>query len=179
MNQKAEDITIHAFDPSEELLLDANIWLLVYGPQKPKNRRVTTYSGALKNIFAAKSRIYIDVLIVSEFVNAYARLKYYTLRVSEAEDFKQFRQRAAFKPVAQDIAADVKRILRHCTRIGSGFESLDTTAVLDEYAAGNSDFNDQILVALCKKKGLKMVTDETDFKERGIPIITANKRLLR
>jgi predicted nucleic acid-binding protein len=51
--------------------------------------------------------------------------------------------------------------------------------LVDEYAAGDSDFNDQVLTALCKKKGLKMVTDDVDFKGRGIPVITANKRLLR
>lgn len=179
MTHKAEKISGYDFKSSEALLLDANIWLFVYGPQKPNAPKVAAYSGALKNILAARSRIYIDVLIVSEFINRYARLKWQLLPAAgRGESFKRFRKSAGFEPVAQVIAADVKRVLQHCTRVGSGFESLEIDALVDEYAAGDSDFNDQVLTALCKKEGLKMVTDDGDFKGCGIPVITANKRLL-
>jgi predicted nucleic acid-binding protein len=179
MTHRAEEISVYDFKSSDALLLDANIWLFLYGPQKPKDRKVTAYSNALRKIFAAKSCIYIDVLIVSEFINAYARIKWNILRdSSKTRNFKRFRRSSAFKPIAQDIAADLKFVLKHCTRIESGFESLAIDTLIDEYAAGDSDFNDQILTALCKKKGLKMVTDDCDFKGQGIPIITANKRLL-
>jgi len=180
MAHRAEKISTYDFKSSEALLLDANIWLFVYGPQKPTDTRVAAYSEALAKILAAKSCIYIDVLIVSEFVNAYARMKWNLLpESSRPRYFKQFRRSEDFKPVAQDIAADVKRVLQHCTRVESGFESLAIDTLVDEYASGDSDFNDQVLTALCKKKGLKMVTDDVDFKGRGIPVITANKRLLR
>lgn len=179
MAHKAEEISGYDFKSSEAVLLDANIWLFVYGPQKPNDPRVDAYSKALKNILEAQSRIYIDVLIVSEFVNAYARMKWNLVPEStKPKDFKQFRRSTDFKPVAQAIAADVKRLLQHCTRVGSGFESLEIDALVDEYAAGDSDFNDQVLTALCKKEGIKMVTDDSDFKGCGIPVITANKRLL-
>ncbi len=49
---------------------------------------------------------------------------------------------------------------------------------VDEYAAGESDFNDQIIAVLCKRKGLKLVTDDGDFHGQGIPVVTANRRLL-
>jgi len=179
MAHRAEEISTYDFKPSEALLLDANIWLLVYGPQKPNNSRVDAYSQALRNILAAKSSIYIDVLIVSEFINTYARMKWQLLPTpSKFKNFKRFRKSADFKPVAQDISADVKRVLQHCTRVESGFESLAINTLIDEYAAGDFDFNDQILTTLCKEKGLKMVTDDADFKGQDIPIITANKRLL-
>ena len=176
MTRKAEAITRYDFKPSDELLLDANIWLLVYGPQKPGDRRVAVYSQALAKILAAKSRIYIDVLIVSEFINSYARLKWKLL--SPPLEFKAFRKSSVFKPVAQDIAADVKRVLQHCTRVENGFESLAIDNLIDEYAVGDSDFNDQILTTLCKRKGLKLVTDDSDFKGQEILVITDNRRLL-
>ena len=179
MMHRAEEISAYDFKSSEALLLDANIWLFVYGPQKPNDSKVDVYSEALARILAAESRIYIDVLIVSEFINTYARLKWQLLpKSSKPKYFKQFRRSEDFKPVAQDIAADVKHVLKHCTRVESGFESLAIDTLVDEYAAGDSDFNDQILTNLCKREGLKMVTDDVDFKGRGIPVITANKRLL-
>lgn len=177
MRHRAEDITRYSFNQSDKLLLDTNVWMFVYGPQKPGDSRVAIYSQALAKILAAQSLIHIDVLIVSEFINAYARLKWKLLSTSST-DFKQFRKSGGFKPVAQDIAADVKRVLQHCTRVASGFESLAIETLIDEYAAGNSDFNDQVLTTLCKRTGLKLVTDDGDFKGRGIPVITANKRLL-
>lgn len=177
MTPKVEAITGYTFTATDELLLDANIWLLVYGPQKPGDRRVAVYSQALNDMLAAKSRIYIDVLIVSEFINAYARIKW-RLFSSTFPDFKQFRKSSHFQPIAQDIAADMKQVLRHCTPIANGFEALAIDDLLNTYAAGNSDFNDQVLAALCQKAGLKLVTDDADFKGRPIPIITDNRNLL-
>lgn len=176
MSHKAKAITRYDFKASDELLLDANVWLFVYGPQQPGDRRSAVYSQALAKIFTAQCRIYIDVLIVSEFINTYARLRFYL--IAPATKFKQFRNSTEFKPVAQDIAADVKQVLRHCTRIEDGFDTLTIDPLLDEYAAGGSDFNDQIYTALCQKTGLKLITDDGDFKGCGISVITANNRLL-
>ena len=180
MAHKAEAVASYNFNPSDKLLLDTNIWLLVYGPQKPGDKRVAVYSQALSKILAAQSRIYIDVLIVSEFINTYARLKWnlWKAQTASSNDFKQFRKSGDFKPVAQDIAADVKRVLQHCTRVENSFDSLAIDALIDEYAAGDSDFNDQILAVLCKKEGLKLVTDDSDFKNQGVAVITANQKLL-
>lgn len=180
MTHKAEAVASYNFNPTDKLLLDTNIWLLVYGPQKPGDNRVAVYSQALSKILVAQSRIYIDVLIVSEFINTYARLKWNLWKAQSASstDFKKFRKSGDFKPIAQDIAADVKRVLKHCTRVDSCFESFAIDALIDEFAAGDSDFNDQILATLCKKDGLKLVTDDGDFKDQGIPVITANKWLL-
>lgn len=178
MTHQAKAITNYNFKSSDNLLLDTNIWLFNYGPQSPMaNEQVTIYSGALAKILAAKSRIYIDVLIVSEFINAYARTKYNLLSPQYIK-FKQFRKSKDFKPVAQEIAASVKRVLQHCDRVENGFELLAIDTMLDEHAVGDSDFNDQILTALCKRNELKLVTDDSDFKGQGIFLITANKRLL-
>lgn len=175
MTHNAEAIACYDFKPSDEFLLDTNIWLLVYAPHGPKDNRVAVYSQALSRIIAAQSRIYIDILIVSEFINTYARLKW---KLMSCLDFKQFRNSKDFEPVAQDIAADVKRVLQHCRRVDDNFESLEIDSLIDEYATGFSDFNDQILTTLCKRKGLTLVTDDGDFKGQGIPVVTANKRLL-
>lgn len=177
ITHKVFALTSYNFKPEDELLLDTNIWLFVYGPQKPGDTKVATYSQALGNILRAQSRIYIDVLIVSEFINVYARLKW-KLVATQIYQFKTFRRSPDYKAVAQDIAADVKRVLKHCSRIGNGFETLDIDGLIDEYGAGECDFNDQVIVALCKRKGLKLVTDDGDLRGQGIPVVTANKRLI-
>ena len=177
MTHKAISVNDYQFNPDDKLLLDTNIWLLVYGPQKPRDTRVATYSQALANILSAKCCVYIDVLIVSEFINTYARLKW-KLIAPKIKYFKKFRNSPSFKPVAKDIASDVKRVLDCCTRIENDFDILDVNDVINQYATGNADFNDQMIAILCKRKGLKLVTDDSDFGGQGISVVTANRRLL-
>ena len=177
MKPKAAAIESYDFKPTDQLLLDANIWLYIFAPQRPGDYKVEVYSQALANMLAAKSHIYIDVLIVSEFINTYARLKW-NLEASHIKNFKIFRTSRDFKPVACEIAAGIGRVLQHCSRIESEFKGLAIDDLIYEYAAGESDFNDQVLIALCKRNGLKLVTHDGDFNGQEISIITANKRLL-
>jgi predicted nucleic acid-binding protein len=124
----------------------------------------------------AKSRIYIDVLVASEFINTYARLQW---RLSApGEEFKAFRNSPDFRPVAREIADNVKRVLSHCSRVESGFDALDADDLLDEYAQGGADFNDQVIRNLCRSRSLKLITDDRDFNGQGIAVLTANRRLL-
>lgn len=181
MQNNAVEISTHAFNPADHLLLDTNIWLAVYGPAaKLNDRRTVVYSKALSDMLTATSHIFIDVLILSEYVNRYARLRHNILKGAPgvSHDFKQFRKSADFKPVALDIAGDVRQILKHCDRIESGFAALDITRLVDEFEHGDSDVNDLVLAELCRNRNLKLVTHDGDFKDRGLTVLTANQSLL-
>lgn len=173
----AREVRKHDFTSSDKLFLDANIWLLFYGPQNPRDTWVDVYSQAFSRMLAATSPIYIDVLVVSEFINTYARQKW-KLVSPELDQFKDFRRSSEFKLVARDIADDVRRILQHCSRLESGFESLDLGDLLRAYSQGEYDFNDQVITELCKREELTLITHDSDFREIGIPVLTANRRLL-
>ncbi len=177
---RAEDIRYYAFAPADALLVDANVWFYIYGPSKPDDWRASVYSKALADMLAARSQIYIDVLVLSEFINRYARLEHALLYPDPASrpEFKQFRQSADFKPVALAIAVAARHICQICARLESGFSSLDIAALVDEYAKGETDFNDQVLADLCRRSGLKLVTHDGDFKHCGLTLVTANRRLL-
>jgi predicted nucleic acid-binding protein len=180
MAKRAEEISKYIFKSDDELLLDANIWFFLYGPHRPGDPRAAVYSGALARILAAKTQIYIDVLVISEFINTYARLRHNILkgRPGVPRDFKQFRNTSAFKVIARDIAADTRKILINCTCVESGFATLNITSLVNDYAGGDSDFNDLVLADLCKRKAFKFVTDDGDFRGKDLTILTANKRLL-
>ena len=180
MRNDARRVERYVFAAADTLLFDTNIWLLIYGPQgNPSDYRTRIYSAALAKVLKVKSHIYLDVLILSEFINRYARLRYDILRPTGwPKEFKSFRKSAAFKSIAKDIAADAQRVVRQCERTESGFETVDIGALLAEYESGDADFNDQILVELCKAKGLTLVTHDADFKDRGLTLLTANPRLL-
>jgi len=116
------------------------------------------------------------VLVLSEFINSYTRTKKGLSR--SPLSFKQFRQSPDFKPIAQAIAGDARRILQICNRTESGFSTLDAAALIGAYEGGAADFNDLVLVDLCQRNGWKLVTHDGDFKEYGLPLVTANSYLL-
>ena len=176
MMSRVLEVKNHDFTSEDRLFLDANIWLYIYGPQKPKDWRVKIYSGMLKRIINKKSTIYIDVLVVSEIINRYARLKWQLF--ASGMDFKDFRESKGFIVIAQEISDVVRRVVKHCSRLESGFMKLEINTILDTYSQGNSDFNDQVVTEICKDKRLTFITHDADFKGQGISILTANRRLL-
>ena len=180
MMPSAIDIRSYAFTGQERLLLDANVWLSIYGPDPTHRRRSAIYQAAFRKMREASSRLFLDVLILSEFINACARMEY-RQRWPEglSGDFKQqFRDSADFLPVAQEIAINATRICCAVTKCGTGFDAMDVGRVLVEYARGQSDFNDLVLSSLCIRQGFAFVTDDADFKGSGHPILTANSKLL-
>ena len=145
MKNKAVSVKGYQFQSKDRLFFDANIWLLIHGPQEPvpgqggSFESMRIYSSALGNIIEAKSIIYIDVLVVSEFINTYARQKWNIhkqigdISKRSRENFKNFRNSPEFEPIAKEIANSTKRILGYCTRIESGFEVLEIQDLIDEY----------------------------------------------
>ncbi len=167
------------FSRSDALLVDANVWLYLYGPQEPKDWRTKVYSRALKWILKARSTRFVDVLVLSEFVNRYSRLEFgLWTRSSGITEFKAFRKHSDFRPVAAAIAASLRNIMKQTRRIETGLESMDMQSFLNDYEVKCPDFNDQVIAELCRKNGLKLLTHDGDFKDSGIPVITANRRLL-
>ena len=177
MKHKAIPVNQHNFASTDNLFLDANIWLYLFGLHKPTEPTVQTYSDVFNRILNAQSKIYIDVLVVSEFINAYARRKWRHIS-PHLHSFKVFRNSSDFKSVAQDIAAEVKQIMKHCSRIESSFATLRIDDLLNDYATGDFDFNDQVITEICKTNGFTLITNDGDFKTQEIPILTANRTLL-
>ena len=167
----------HAFERNDRLFLDANVWYYIHGPQSPTDGLQAIYSLALKRMFAAHSDIYTDILVLSEFINAWARNEYQERRMTMK--FKSFRRSREFAPIAVAIADATTRILGSCTVIGSDLPSPLLTQLLLEFATGNIDFNDQIIREICVRERLQLITHDADFGNPDIPILTANPLLLR
>ena len=177
MASNVEDVSIYSFGPNDKVLFDTNIWMYLFAPQSPNDRKVSTYSQAFAQIRSAGSKIHIDGLILCEFINAYSRLLWNT-NGRPFGDFKKFRKTQVFTKFAGAIAADAQRLMRYCTRLDGCFETVDTSAMLTEYAVGDSDFNDQMIAELCRSRNLTLITHDADFKGKDLSILTANSKLL-
>ncbi|AKG24232.1 type II toxin-antitoxin system VapC family toxin [Calothrix sp. 336/3] len=180
MIRQVYPIEEYKFSASDAVLFDANIWLYIYGPPSNiSNQYRYAYTLALRRIRGAKSRILLDALILSEFINTYARFFYNKLPNNHKPvDFKAFRNSTDFKPVAEQIARRAKKILEKSEPPKNYFEILQMGTILNEYAEGEADFNDQILAELCRVNNLKLVTHDADFSGSNLTILTANPKLL-
>lgn len=180
MSRKSiHNVKNYNFSPEDELFLDTNIWMYIYGQHESNDPLGKVYSDALGRILNAKSVIYVDVLVVSEFINAFARMEWKDHEQFKEKPFKSFRNSREFKAVALQISKYVRKILNCCTPVESGFSHVDLPALFNDYAAGRADFNDQIIAALCKREALKLITHDGDFRNKDVFVITANKRLLK
>ncbi|MBO1346630.1 MAG: hypothetical protein EBE86_004195 [Hormoscilla sp. GUM202] len=80
MSNKVYHVNDYQFRATDAVLFDANVWLYIYGVQGDRypNTRAT-YILALRRIRSVQGRIFLDVLVLSEFINAYSRFFYNSL----------------------------------------------------------------------------------------------------
>ena len=182
VSNSVRSIWNYKFSSKDELLVDTNIWYYVYGPQAGNDEKTNIYSRALAEMLAAESKIFINVLIVSEFINRWSRFEYNLLKgKNKIDNFKHYRDSEKYQGVAKDISDAIKRILGQTCRVGSGFDSMknnEIELVIDNFVNNCHDFNDQMLAELCKRENYKLVTNDIDFKNFDIEILTANRLLV-
>ncbi|MBF0477539.1 MAG: type II toxin-antitoxin system VapC family toxin [Deltaproteobacteria bacterium] len=172
---RAIQINHYPFSANDEVFIDANVWLYVFCPRCVSGWKTRVYSEALAKILTAGSKVFVDVLVISEFMNRYSRMEFESLKnISGITEFKPFRNNSIYFDIAKVIANDVRRILSYCRVTSSGLEEMDM-GLLEKR---RPYFNDMVLAELCRVRGLKMITHDGDFKKYGITVLTANKTLL-
>jgi hypothetical protein len=184
MKNRAYDLSKWSFTKEDKVLPDANFWINVFGPAPAvgqRGRRIQDYSRGLQVMLQGKVPLFIDVLILSEFVNTLARLEFNANYRSTygPTGFKQFRNSPDFLPTARMIASQCRKILRHCKRLDHAFSEWDVPQLLAEFENGGEDFNDQLIIEISKKHSLILLTDDGDMTTGGLTILTTNPRLLQ
>ncbi len=161
------------------LLIDTNVWLYLNGPQVKQDGKSRKYSAALKKIRRAQCEVFVDVVVLSEFINRYIQIKFQGWkRPGVKATQKDFRSSTNYPAVARDIADAVRGILKVCRRLDSGLESIDMEALLSDFEENRRDFNDQVLAEICMTQNLTLITHDGDFKGYEITVLTANQRML-
>ena len=174
-----QEVQAHHFSDKDRLFLDANVWLLLYGPVASyRQKEAAAYSRALRDALMVGSAVHVDVLVMSEFVNRYARMEQRRSSRFQRADFKAYRSDPEFVPVARAICKEARRIAGHVKCCASSFADSDVQATLAAFESGQSDFNDLVIAQTCAQNGLVLITDDADFAGAGIQILTANLRLL-
>jgi predicted nucleic acid-binding protein len=181
MRNKAIDAMQYQFSATDRVVFDANVLVSLFsGLEPPGSTPVRKYSRVLKEIRQAGAQMLLDVLVMSEFINVCVR-KHRDLAIAQGAvwtSLKDFRKSPQFSPIANDIARTARQIVALCTRIDHPFSQWAIKDLLSDYAAGQSDFNDQLVVELCRKENALLLTNDTDFTQGGITVLTTHPKLL-
>ncbi|HIH75261.1 MAG TPA: PIN domain-containing protein [Methanosarcina sp.] len=170
-------IETYDFPAEKSYFFDTNIWLYIYGPIGWPDQKSGIYSRVLREIRNSNGTIYINCMIISEFINAFSRIEF--KQQTTHQHFKEFRNSLSFRPVAEDITSNVKKILRNTLACDPDLRVIDLPEIMSFFEQGKYDFNDLIFAEICRAKGLVFVTHDKDFSDLGVEILTANEKLLR
>ena len=168
---------------SDRILLDANVCLFIFGPGKFRYDNINS-----KNYVDAQDKwgpnnVYICRPVLSEFVNRLIRDQWKIWKHDEnphPNDPKTFRSSSTFKErISKEIAQYVEEMLNGVGCCDSDFDESKARGFLSEFINCELDFNDIIIEDICRNNALALLTDDGDFKNCGITIITANNAMLR
>lgn len=143
------------------------------------NVQQKAYGNLLKNIRTARATIYINSLVVSEYINRSLKLNYSLWRDREFKggnrfvDYKRnYRPTEDFDNAQKEAYNEMSDILSIALRKPDDFNALKLDEVMN---AKGMDFNDAYYAHFCKLNRLILVTDDKDLQRSplDITILTA------
>lgn len=172
-------LSSYSFHAGEKILIDANIWLYLFpAPSNPKKQVIEKYSKAFFRLMQYKAQPILDPMILSEYLNRYARIEWKAKFETKYPDFKNFRKSDSFTEIASSAMTFSKKIISYCEVPQNKIDKSDLINAVSYFYSGTIDFNDAIFVEICKKENIKLMTHDGDFISGDIEILTENLNLL-
>ena len=179
MKNRVHNLSKYVFNNNESFLLDTNIWLYLFpAPSRRSHLFEDEHCSAFKKMMECGVRLMMDVMVISEYLNAYCRIEKRAVPGSPSRQFKDFRNSGVSATALHGATSNARRIMKMCSCHDHPFSQTDVTRILEDFEAGKEDFNDGLLAETCRIHHWKLVTNDSDFTEGGIDILTINPKLL-
>lgn len=156
-----------------KIFVDANVLIYLFWPTGQPNFE-ENYARVFRNLLRQGNDLFVDFLVISEVINRVVRIEHQ--KINPTIKFKDFRDSQDGKDAINDIYIIVKNdILNRFSIIGKSFDQHDIEGflVIDEL-----DFVDKATVSLCSENSLVLLTNDKDFKNSGLDILTGNPNIL-
>jgi len=171
---KEEDI-LHLKERT--VFFDANIILSVFYTIDPNNWAQKNYSRVFAKLLNNQNKISFDVIIVSEVINRALRMEYRTyLRKNGIKEkdlsFKNFRDSEAGRHAWRKTSDMMRNVIFPFFLVDEKSWNKDE---IDRVLTQEGDFNDQLIANLCIEKNYILLTNDADFKNDNLEILSLNK----
>ncbi len=152
--------------PEDKVFIDTNILIFLFSPSFVNSReyQVEKYSSIYNKLLANQSELYVNELVISEFINRCMRIDFErNFNISDKKDYKKdYRPSEEYDTTLKIVLKQVKKILKSVNQINDDFTNFDIVKSVDTYL--KSDFNDLIIAETVTKNNLKLLSDDGDFK---------------
>lgn len=155
------------------IFLDTNVLIYLFWPTGNLSFE-ENYARAFGVLLRQKNKLFVDFLVISEVINRILRIEH--KKLNPAQTFKEFRDSQNGKDAMNDIYVIVRdNILKQCDVIGKTFnkQDIENCLIVDEL-----DFVDKATVTLCKENALLLLTNDKDFRNVDLDILTGNPHIL-
>lgn len=170
---------IHSLD-KRRIFFDANVLIYIFWPTG--SHWVKQYSIIFKQLLQQKNELVVDFIVISEVINRVVRIEYENyLRANNMSrkqlPFKNYRDDQAGHDTLNDVYQIVKmKIVNKFTIAGKAFTKSDIENFLH---IDSLDFSDKGIAAICKEHDFVLLTNDKDFADSNLEILTSNPRLLK
>ena len=164
----------------KKVFFDTNIWIYIFCEiANSKKYLVNKYSATFSNLLRAGNPIFIDLAVISEFVNRYLRISFSNYKAkNNLNDFeykKDYRKTDDFKEAWENVCNIVKnRILLKVNTVNFKYDKSSLKELLNSNNL-DTDFNDNHIINLCRTNNMYLLTHDGDFKNTDINIVTENQ----
>ncbi|WP_010662914.1 type II toxin-antitoxin system VapC family toxin [Marinilabilia salmonicolor] len=156
-----------------DVFVDANVLIYLFWPTGQVSFE-KNYARVFNNLLRQGNKLFIDFLILSEVINRVVRIEHQ--KINPALKFKDFRNSQDGKDVLEDIYIIIKNdILSRFNVVERSFDKqlIESFLIVDEL-----DFIDKAIASVCSEQGMVLLTNDKDFKNSGLDILTGNPRIL-
>lgn len=158
---------------NRQIFIDANV-LIYFNWSTGSEQNEISYSSLYQELLKQKNRLFVDFWVISEVVNRILRIEH--KRQQSGKQFKQFRDSEQGKTVLSDIYNIVEnRILEDFFIVEKSFSEDDIKSFL---IVDSLDFIDKGILKVCQENNFVLLTNDMDYKDSDIDILTCNKQIL-
>ena len=159
-----------------DIFVDANV--LIYLFWSTGGSWEQKYASAFARLYKQQNSMFVDFWTIAEVINGAMRIEHKKQQESllTTTKYKDFRDSAEGRNTLKDIYSVIKeQVLKQFKVAGKAYEQQDIESflVVDEL-----DFMDKSIVNICKDNNFVLLTNDNDFGNVDVDILTANSRLL-
>ena len=146
---------------------------------RPKSKAYSNYY--FQTVRDKKNDIIINDYILAEFFNRTCKEHHNICLAHEIEQmtYKKRRITPEFIEFMETIRDSCLHFLKEAKFHTACDEKTNIISIIEESAKGSLDFSDVILSHQCSAKQLVLVTDDFDYIDCDIDVVTANERFLQ
>lgn len=158
----------YKINSSDNVFLDTNILIFLFSPDfvSSKEYQVDRYSKIFEKLIENNSSIYINSLVVSEFLNRCLRIDFNKnfQDNSNTKDYKNdYRGSVEYKKTLATLLKELNKMFNvfKIKQLEDGFSNFNTIAEFKN--STELDFNDLIIARNVIDNSLKLLSDDGDF----------------